>query len=166
MMMIETEASRSEHPVDVIERVAAVRAWTFARDDEDEICISVDGSWSPYQLSFTWLEGVEALHLACAFDVKINERRRNELYKLVSLINEQLWVGHFGIWEKEGVVIFRHTLILAGGLEPTTDQCEAAIEAGVQACDRYYQCFNFVLWSGRTAKEALDTALFDTVGEA
>ncbi len=56
--------------------------------------------------------------------------------------------------------------ILAGGLEPTTDQCEAAIEAGVQACDRYYQCFNFVLWSGRTAKEALDTALFETVGEA
>jgi hypothetical protein len=77
-----------------------------------------------------------------------------------------MWVGHFGLWEDEGVVLFRHTLLLTGGVEPTLDQCEAALQAGVNACERYFQAFNFVLWAGKSASEALTTALFETAGEA
>ncbi|MFN3891399.1 MAG: YbjN domain-containing protein [Beijerinckiaceae bacterium] len=166
MTLHTNEPGRSEHPVDVVERIASLKSWIFAREGDDEICITVTGGWTDYQISFTWLEDVEALHLACAFDLKLNERRRNEILALVSLINEQMWVGHFGLWEDEGVVLFRHTLLLTGGAEPTIDQCEAAVQAGVAACERYFQAFNFVLWAGKSAREALTTALFETAGEA
>jgi Putative bacterial sensory transduction regulator len=44
---------------------------SFDRDEEDEISISVAGGWSEYNIAFTWLAEVEALHVACAFDLKV-----------------------------------------------------------------------------------------------
>ena len=81
-------------------------------------------------------------------------------------VNEQLWVGHFGFWEQEAVILFRHAILLPDGQQPNAAQCEAATKAAIEACERYYQAVQFVLWSGRGAKEALDAALFETAGEA
>ena len=41
-----------------------------------------------------------------------------------------------------------------------------AFSAAIAACERYYQAFQFVIWAGRSAREALDAALFETAGEA
>ena len=65
MTFTATEPARSEHPVDVVERVASLKSWIFAREADDEISITVTGGWTDYQISFTWLEDVEGLHLAC-----------------------------------------------------------------------------------------------------
>ena len=85
---------------------------------------------------------------------------------LVSLINEQLWLGHFDLWASESVVMYRHGLLLAGGAEPTQGQCEVLMTTALEACERYYQAFQFVLWAGKPAREALDAVLFETQGEA
>ena len=106
------------------------------------------------------------MHVGCAFDIKFNDRRRAEILNLIAIMNEQLWVGHFGLWERESVVIFRHAIVLAGGAEPSRSQCEAILQAAIAACERYYQAFQFVIWAGRNAREALDAALFETAGEA
>jgi hypothetical protein len=166
MSVMQLELERAEHPVDVVERIASSNEWCFDREDDDEISISVGGGWTDYHVAFTWLPNVEALHVACAFDVKVSDRRRAEILSLVSLINEQLWVGHFGLWESENVVIFRHAIVLAGGAEPNAQQCEAVLKAAITACERYYQSFQFVLWAGKTAREALETAMFETIGQA
>ncbi len=157
---------RAEHPVDVVERMAALREWSFDREGDDEISISVRGTWADFHVAFTWLPDVEALHVGCAFDIKVAPRRRAEILDLVSLINEQLWVGHFGLWEQEGVMMYRHALLLTGGAEPNSSQCEAVLNAAVAACERYYQSFQFVLWAGKTAREAMETAMFETLGQA
>ena len=109
---------------------------------------------------------IEALHLACAFDLKVPERRRTELLQLVSQVNEQLWVGHFDLWTKDGMVMFRHALMLAGGVEASARQCEVVLDAALEACERYYQAFQFVVWAGKPAREAIDAAMFETSGEA
>ena len=166
MSMIETESRRTAHPVDVVEHMASLNHWSFDREDDDEISISVAGGWTDYHVAFTWLPDLEAMHVGCAFDIKFNDRRRTEILNLIAIMNEQLWVGHFGLWERESVVIFRHALLLAGGAEPSRQQCEAILQAAIAACERYYQAFQFVIWAGRSAREALDAALFETAGEA
>jgi hypothetical protein len=166
MSFTESRSARQEHPVDVIEQIAAGNAWAFDREEEDEISITVSGSWTDYQVAFTWLPHVEALHLGCAFDLRVNERHKSELLRLIALMNAQLWIGHFGHWEQENVILFRHALLLSGGTQPSRSQCEAALTAAINACERYYQCFQFVLWSGKRAEEALEAALFETMGEA
>jgi len=157
---------RVEHPVDVVERLATLRDWAFDRGDPDEISICVSGSWADYNVAFTWLSQWEALHVACAFDLKVPERRRAEAACLAARINEQLWIGHFDVWSKDGVVMFRHALLLTGGAEPNDAQCEAILASAIEACERYFQSFQFVIWAGKTAAEALDGALIDTRGEA
>lgn len=157
---------RPEHPVDVVEHLAAANDWSFDREEEDEISISVAGAWTEYHVAFTWLSDLESLHVSCAFDLKVNDRRRAEVMSLVSAINEQMWIGHFDFWPKEGVVMHRHALMLTGGAHPSSSQCTALLENALSACERYYQAFQFVLWAGKNAKEALETASFETRGEA
>ena len=166
MELLELEFSREIHPVDVIEQVAHNNDWSFERAGDDEISISVAGSWTDYHVSFSWMEDFEALHLACAFELKIPERRRAEVQSLISLINEQLWVGHFDIWMAEGAVMFRHALVLAGGVEASGRQCEALLSTALDTCERYFTAFQFVVWAGKTARESLDAAMFETSGEA
>ena len=166
MSLLPIEPNRAEHPVDVVERLASMRDWSFDRDDEDEISISVDGESAAYNVAFTWLSDLEALHVGCAFDLKVPERRRVEIQTLVAMINEQLWIGHFDLWNKESVVMFRHALLMAGGADPDGRQCEAILKMAITACDRYFQAFQFVLWAGKSAREALDGAMFETQGEA
>jgi hypothetical protein len=36
----------------------------------------------------------------------------------------------------------------------------------VDTCERYFPAFQFVLWAGKSAREALDAAMFETSGEA
>ena len=83
MSLVHIEIDRPEHPVDVVERLAAINEWSFDREDEDEISISVDGGLASYHVAFTWLAELEALHVACAFDLKVPDRRRNEILALV-----------------------------------------------------------------------------------
>jgi hypothetical protein len=166
MSLMEFHPQRESNPVDVVERLASMHDWSFDRAGADEIAISVKGRWTDYHVSFTWMDDIEALHLACAFDLKVPEPRRAEVLALIALINEQLWVGHFDMWTKDGIVMFRHALLLAGGVEVAGRQCEALLDAALDTSERYFQAFQFVVWAGKDARGALDAAMFETVGEA
>lgn len=160
------DLSREKHPVDVIERVANRNDWSFERTGDDEIAVSVSGGWSDYHVSFSWMEDFEALHLACAFHLAVPEHRATEVVRLLSLINEQMLFGHFDLWGGEGAVMFRHSLLLAGGVEPTPRQVEVLLSSALDACECYFQAFRFVTASTITAKDALSGVLFETVGNA
>src|SRR6187200_246948 len=86
MTQLQFDTGRSEHPLDVVERLAAIRDWMFDRAETDEMCVSVSGRWADYEVAFTWIADVESVHLACAFDLKAPERRRDEVRHLISLI--------------------------------------------------------------------------------
>jgi len=150
----------------MIERVAGLKDWPFERSAEDEITISLKAGMADYHVSFAWMEEMEAVDLSCAFDLKVSEPRKLEVMRLLSLVNEQMWIGHFDLWSRESLVMFRQTLLLSGGAEPTEQQVEGLLASAVEACERYYQAFQFVVWAGKTAAEALETVMFETVGEA
>ena len=69
---------RHEHPLDIVERLASLRDWIFDRAETDEMSVTSPGRWTDYHLAFTWIEDMEALHVACAFDLKVPERQRVE----------------------------------------------------------------------------------------
>jgi hypothetical protein len=166
MALINLSRIPQHNPVDVVERMAATYDWSFARSSDDEITLVVAGQWTDYQVSFTWMSDIEALHLACAFELRTSELRRSELVELVAKVNEQLWVGHFDLWTQDGLVMFRHALVLTGGITASGAQCEALLGAALDACERYYQAFQFVLWAGKSASEALEASMIETSGRA
>jgi hypothetical protein len=166
MSLIDFEVERQANPVDTIERIAAINDWAFERSGDDEITVSVAGAWCDYHVSFSWMEDLEAIHLACAFDLKVTDARKQEVIRLLSLVNEQMWIGHFDLWGSEGVVMYRQTLLLSGGAEANSQQVESLLSTAIESCERYYQAFQFVVWAGKSAGEALDSVLFETAGEA
>lgn len=156
---------RVTNPIDLIEQLAVRNDWSADRSGDDELTLVVAGSWTDYHISLNWRDDLEALHVACAFDFKVPPNRLNEMYKLIAQINEQLWLGHFDLWTNEGLVMYRHALLLNGAVA-TTHQCEAMLRAALEACERYYQAFQFVVWAGKGSQEALLSTMFETDGQA
>ena len=153
------------NPVDLIEQVASSHEWACERTNEDELTLNVAGTWADYHVSLNWRTDLESLHIACAFDFKVPDNRLGEVYRLIAQINEQLWLGHFDLWAHEGLIMFRQGLMLNGAVA-TPGQCEALLRAGLEACERYYQAFQFVVWAGKDSRQALASTMFETHGQA
>ncbi len=119
------------NPVDMVEHIATIHDWTFERSAPDELTLTVSGSWCDYHISLTWRDDLEALHFACAFDFKVTRQRLPEIYRLLALINEQLWLGHFDLWKEDGMLLYRHGLLLAGA-ESHAAQCEALLRSALE----------------------------------
>ncbi len=166
MPLLEGAIDSKNNPLAVVEDIAATNDWAFERSGEDEITIVSKGNWTDYQLTFTWMGEIDALHLACAFDMKIPVARRNEAQRVIAAINEQLWIGHFDIWTHTGTIMYRHALILPEGLTASNAQCAEMLANAIHACERYYPALQFVVWAGKSAPEAMTAAMFDTAGEA
>ena len=165
MALAEAGYDRMTNPVDLVEQLAHSHDWACERTTDDELTLVVTGRWTDYHVSLNWRPDLEALHLACAFDFKVPEIRLSEVYRLVAQINEQLWLGHFDVWTQEGLIMFRQSLMLNATVA-TTQQCEALLKAALEACERYYQAFQFVVWAGKESREALVSTMFQTEGQA
>jgi hypothetical protein len=154
------------NPIDKIEHLASRHDWFVDRPADDEVNIIVAGGWSDLHVSINWREDLEGLHIACSFDLKVPANRRGEVARLVTLINEQLYFGHFDQWATEGTLLFRNGLLLTGGAQATEAQCEALIDLALDACERYFPAFQFVIWAGKSADDAMRSCLIETMGEA
>jgi hypothetical protein len=166
MSLYDLKTERQSNPVDLIEFVADTNDWSFERSADDELALTVEGKWADYRVSFAWMEEFEAVHLSCAFDLKIPDARMNEVIKLIAHINGEVLLGHFDVWQNADIVIFRQSLLLSGGVEPTGRQVEVLLSSALEACEAYFQAFQFVVWSGMDAQSAVSAVMFETVGEA
>ena len=154
------------NPLDRVERLAESRHWPLDRTSDDEVVMAISGGWCDLNFSLSWRDDLETLQSVCGFDLKVPEPRQTEVMRLICLVNAQLIHGHFDFWTAEGAILFRHSLILAGGAEANDSQCDALIRSGIENCQRYYPAFQFVIWAGQAAEKALANALLETHGEA
>ncbi len=161
-----TEEERDDGaPIEVLEQYFEARGWACERTGEGEIVASATGSWAQYELRGVWRPEDQVLQFLAFPDIKVAADKRIAIFEALSLMNEQLWLGHFEIWSGSGLVVFRHSTILDGdGL--SLEQAEAIAEAAVEECERFYPVFQFVLWGGKSPGEAIAAALIDTHGEA
>jgi hypothetical protein len=153
-------------PLDRVERLANAREWFVDRSGDDELNMIIAATWGDLSVSLNWRDDYESLHIACSFDMRVPANRREEIGRLITMLNEQLYFGHFDLWRHDGSVMFRNSLLLAGGAGSNDAQCETLISLAVDACERYFPCFQFVIWAGKTAEDALAASLIETVGEA
>lgn len=161
------EAEKNVVPVmDVVEQVVLAQGWRCSRSRDDEMAAEFKGKWCDYTLHFAFAPDLEAMHLSCAFDIRIPERKRAEVYELLALVNDSMWLGHFGVWESEGLPMFRHALPLRGAPGLAPEQVEDLLDVTISECERFYPAFQFLIWGGKKPSEALDAAIIETVGEA
>lgn len=159
------ENPMAEHPIDIVEALAASREWPFERGAQDEMNVCITGAQSDYHMSISWRPELGGLHLASILDTRTPEKKRAELHELLALINEQLWLGNFDIWEADGTILYRNTLLVSGeGL--SEGQCDRLIGHAIETCDRFFPAFQFLIWGNHTPKTVLGVCLFETQGDA
>ena len=154
------------NPLDAVEPLASANGWAVERQGDEEIVTEVSTAVCTFRLWFAWRADCEALHFTCAFDMKVAAPRRPSIYPLLAMINERLWLGHFDMFSDEGMVVFRHAMLLRGGGGATPEQMVDLVHASLAECERYYPAFQFVLWGGKSPEEALAASILDTQGEA
>jgi hypothetical protein len=159
-------AETSFNPLDRVERIAETHRWSIDRTSDEEVIMLVGGGWCDLNMSLTWRDDLESLLIACAFELKVPGRRREEIERLIGMINNRLVHGHFDFWDVDATIIFRCSLLLAGGAEANDAQCEGLVRVALEACQKFYPAIQFVIWAGHTADQAMNSALLETHGEA
>lgn len=158
--------SPSRNPLDLLEEIVGANDWPHERASGEELAVEVSGRWCDYRLYFLWQEDMSALHFSCLFETRVGTERRGEIHNLLALVNEKLWLGHFDLSSDDGTPLFRHTLLLRGIGAASVEQLEDLVDVAISESDRYYPAFQFVIWGGKKANEAIDAALIDVVGSA
>jgi hypothetical protein len=167
MTLIHQDESHTQpNPLDMLERAVEENGWSFERAGRDELNLSVVGRWADHHFSFTWRDDLQSLHLSSAFDMRIGEGvRKSNIADLLMYVNARLWIGHFDLWPEDGTVVYRHAMIFPDA-RASGAQCEALLNLAVEACEHYYPAFQFVLWGGKSAEEAVAAAVLECAGQA
>ncbi len=161
-----TSGPSAANPIDVMEQIVSANEWAFDRRSDSEMAAEAPGKWCDYGLYFSWSREISAMNFTCTFDLKVPSPRRRELYELLALANERLWLGHFGMDQDDGVPLFRHSILLRGSSGASAESLEDMVDIAITECERFFPAFQFVLWGGKSAAEAIEAAMLECAGEA
>ena len=152
-------------PLDVVEHVLNAENLPFDRTDDGDLAFALAGDWKDYELWFAWRPEADCLQLCLSIDQQVTEEQRPAAFELVSTLNQRVWLGHFEVWD-DGEIIFRHSMALMTGERPSLAQAAAMIDVAMEAADRFYPAFDFLVRGSKSAADAVAACMFETVGEA
>ena len=174
----EDDIETGSDPLEVVEHVLNAENLSFDRTEDGDLAFALTGDWKDYELWFAWRPEADCLQLCLALDLQAKLQtiglgapgraadKRTATCELLSLVNQRIWLGHFEVWTDDGEVVFRHALGLPHGERPTLAQAASMIDAAVEAADRFYPAFSFLLKGGKSPEDSMAACMFETVGQA
>jgi len=166
-LYLDEEAEAGDELMDVVEAVLQDDdRFACERAEDGDVQFGFKGTWCEAVGYFSWREELPAMLFTVSFGLVAEEDKRPEAAHLIAMINENLWLGHFDLWDDDGSIVFRHALPMIGRSEIAPGEVQSLLAAAMDAADRFYPAFGFLLNEGKTAAEAAMAALFETAGEA
>lgn len=159
-------AEFTDRAMDVVEQTLLAADWACERSEEGMIhCVSMT-KWGEFGGMFAWRDEPASLNFSLTLDLRAPNAKQSVISELLRKINERLWLGHFDYWNDEGVAVFRHTIPMLDRIAPDPGEISAILTAALEAADQFLPAFNFVVWAGKSAEEAVAAVVFETHGEA
>lgn len=154
-------------PMDLVEEVVnSDDRFSAARADDGDVQFSVKSAWTEAAGYFSYRTELPALLFTLGFDLQTSRARMGEAMRLAAMINENLWLGHFDVWSDDGSIIFRHAAPMIGRAQISPGEVQALLAAALDASERFYPAFKFVVENGASPEEAVQAAMFEVAGEA
>lgn len=151
--------------LDSAEAVLIADNHTFERV-ENEIHFSASTPYTDLHGHIHLREDRSSLGIAYIFEQKVPVKKFSDVASLACIMNEALILGHFEVSSLDRNIIWRHSVSLIGRNDPEPQEIAAIVSSGLEACEKFYPAFNFLLWAGKSPQQAAKAALFDTAGEA
>lgn len=158
--------SSSVDPLETIEFLARRADLEAQRVDEHELHVSLAGAWRDVGIWFAWRAEAQVLQIGAPLEMRVPAERELEVVRLLAMVNERLTLGHFDLWKADKGLVYRNGAVLTAGQTMEDSQAEILLRGAVDAFERFYPAFNYVVWGGKTAEEALEASMFETVGTA
>ena len=155
------------NPLELVEEFVESKGWEFSRPDESYLNISLPGKYSDLDLNLEWQEEFSALLIACSIPVEITPQRYETVTQALEKINQNLWLGHFDLSNKNKYPTFRHTLVLS--MIPTNFSANLVTyvtEIAKAECDRFHATFKQAQDGDTNLHDGLQAVVFETVGAA
>jgi hypothetical protein len=156
----------SDPTLDIVEQTLVAADWACERSEEDMIHCAAMTKWGEFGGMFVWRAEPASLNFSLTLDLRAPNAKQSAISELLRRINERLWLGHFDYWNEEGVAVFRHTIPMLDRHSPDQGEITAVLAAALDAADQFLPAFNFVVWAGKSAEEAVAAVVFETAGEA
>ena len=153
-------------PLEVVEHVLTAENLAFDRTEDGDLAFAITGDWKDYELWFAWRPEADCLQLCLSLDLRAAKTKRPGAHALVNLINQRVWLGHFEVWSEDGEVVFRHAMALRADERPSLSEAASMIDAAVEAADRFYPAFDFLLRGAKSPEDAMAACMFETQGRA
>lgn len=155
------------NPLDMVEELAEAKGWKFRRSDDDFLIITLPGQKTQYEAWLEWQDEFSALLFSCSMPVEIGEAHYETACRTLEQINQNLWLGHFDMSNKNIYPTFRHTLMLR--MMPSgyaVDTIHDMIDIAIAECNRFQTTFQLVQSGDVRLQDNLSAAILETVGEA
>jgi len=155
-----------DRSMDVVEQTLLAADWACERSEEGLIHCASLTRWGEFGGMFAWRDEPASLNFSLTMDLRAPNAKQPAISELLRRMNERLWLGHFDYWADEGVAVFRHTIPMLDRVSPDPGEIAAILAAALDAADQFLPAFNFVVWAGKSAEEAVKAVAFETHGEA
>jgi hypothetical protein len=153
-------------PIDIVETLAEHYDWDFDRITEDQIAMTIEGSWRTYAVTLSWGSFDETLRIICSFDMSPPKEKFENLMEVINLANNRCWSGSFMFAPKQKLMIFKYGLNLIGGARASAIQIDSIVENAIVACERFYPAFQLTCWGEETAEDSMAVAFEHSYGRA
>lgn len=139
-------------PLEALSEALTRQQWDHELTD-GTLCTGVHRKGVYVPTTISWVEEVEVLHFVCLIECTPSELAVAEIEKLIDIINQKFYVGHFEYRPENGGVVFRYGCYVAEG-EQSCDTMLVILETCGQSCACYAPAFKQVA-EGMTADAAL-----------
>ena len=156
----------SQNPIDVVEDVIHYKNWNFSRSDDHELVADIFTKMCQYRLYFNWSENLKSINFTVTFDLKFPQNKNIEIYELLAKINEKLWIGHFDITSKSGILAYRQTFFLPHQNDMLFNQLDDLVDISIYECQKYYPAFSNLFFDDTSLMDALELCSTDIIGRA
>lgn len=168
MMSVPYELQQEDSDLlDLIEELAENKKWKCVREDADFLTLTVPALNGTYDICMEWQDEFASLLFACSLPTEITDSNFEAACRALEQINQNLWLGHFDLSNKNRYPTFRYTflfrMIPSGiGIDVVND----VIEVAVAECNRFATVFQMLQTGDARLQDNISAAVFETVGEA
>ena len=153
-------------PLELVAQFACQHEWFVHRKNGNDLIADVPGRWGQHQLFAEWFEIEETLDLSCNLDITFDNIQLAEVTTLTSLLNQDLWLGHFVACERSNSIKIRHKLLLRGAGGASPEQIEDVIEILLGEAEQAFPTIYQVLNGPYAARDVVPFGMIQSHGQA
>ena len=154
------------HPIDALELIAHEESWEFARDDDNEIIVRIDGGWKKYNISASWSVSRNLFKTICTFEMIPPRKKLVKLYETINLVNGSDVDGSFTYDNVEQLMNYTTNILFSDELIISNRELRDWIKSSVETAERFYPTFQKSCWGEVMPKDAMSAAFGKIAGHA